>query len=208
MRMLSSPSQRSRSAVGDAQGLRLVLASGSPRRRELLQLAGLEAVVRPADVDETQHDGEDPISYVVRLAKLKACAVPAAEDEVVLAADTTVVLDGQILGKPRDAEDAVAMLQRLRGRAHTVSTGVAVAQPSGAVAETVVTTDVVMAPISDAAIHAYVDGGEPLDKAGAYGIQGQAAAFIARISGSWTNVVGLPVVETLEMLRDAGVTVR
>ena len=185
-----------------------MLASGSPRRRELLLLAGLEAVVRPADVDETQHDGEDPISYVVRLAKLKACAVPAAEDEVVLAADTTVVLDGQILGKPRDAEDAVAMLQRLRGRAHTVSTGVAVAQPSGAVAETVVTTDVVMAPISDAAIRAYVAGGEPLDKAGSYGIQGQAAAFVARISGSWTNVVGLPVVETLEMLRDAGVTVR
>ena len=192
----------------DAPGARLVLASGSPRRRELLQLAGLEPTVRPAEVDESQHDGEDPISYVVRLAKLKASSVTAADDEVVLAADTTVVVDGAILGKPADAEEAVAMLRRLRGRAHSVSTGVAVAQPSGAVAETVVTTDVVMAAISDAAIDAYVAGGEPLDKAGAYGIQGQAAAFIARISGSWTNVVGLPVVETLELLRDAGITIR
>lgn len=165
-------------------------------------------MVRAADVDESQHPGEDPISYVVRLAKLKACSVAADDDEVVIAADTTVVVDGEILGKPADAEDAIAMLRRLRGRAHTVSTGVAVAHASGAVAETVVTTDVVMAPISEAAIAAYVATGEPLDKAGAYAIQGRAAAFVARISGSWTNVVGLPVVETLEMLRDAGVTIR
>ena len=204
----SSRNQHWRYRVADGNGARLVLASSSPRRVELLRLAGLNPDVRPVDVDESRHDGEDPISYVVRLAKLKACAVPAAQGEVVLAADTTVVLDGAVLGKPANPDDAVAMLRRLRGRAHTVSTGVAVAQEASAVAETVVTTDVVFAPISDAVIDAYVATGEPLDKAGAYGIQGAAATFVARLSGSWTNVVGLPVVETLELLRDAGIAVR
>ncbi len=163
--------------------------------------------MRAVDVDESRHDGEDPITYVVRLAKAKACHVSGAPDEVVLAADTTVVLDGEVLGKPRDEADAVAMLTRLRGRTHTVSTGVAVEARSGALAQTVVTTEVVMAPLTSAAIEAYVATHEPLDKAGAYGIQGRAAVFVARINGSWTNVVGLPVVETLELLRDAGVAV-
>ena len=126
---------------------------------------------------------------------------------LVMAADTTVVIDGEVLGKPADAGDAVAMLRRLRGRSHSVSTGVAIAQHSGAVAETIVTTEVVMSSLTDAAIDAYVATGEPLDKAGAYGIQGRAAAFVTRINGSWTNVVGLPVVETLDLLRDAGVNV-
>ena len=185
----------------------LVLASASPRRRELLRLAGLEPTVRPADVDETPLDGEDPVAHVVRLAKTKACAVPVTDGEVVLAADTVVIVDGVVLGKPRDVSDAGQMLRRLRGRAHTVATGVAVAQHSGAVAQTVVSTEVVFATISDAAIDAYVATGEPLDKAGAYAIQGGAAAFVTRINGSWTNVVGLPVVETLDLLRDAGVAV-
>ena len=185
----------------------LVLASASPRRRELLRLAGLDPQVRPADVDETPADGEDPVAHVVRLAKAKACTVPAADGEVVLAADTVVILDGAVLGKPRDEADAVGMLRRLRGRAHTVVTGVAVAHPTRGFAQTVVSTEVVFAAISDAAIAAYVATGEPLDKAGAYAIQGGAAAFVTRLNGSWTNVVGLPVVETLDLLRDAGVAV-
>ena len=185
----------------------LVLASASPRRRELLRQAGLDPQVRPADIDETPLDGEDPVAHVVRLARAKACAVPAAEDEVVLAADTVVIQDGAVLGKPRDEPDAAAMLRRLRGRTHTVVTGVAVAQRSRVIAETAVSTEVVFAAISDAAIAAYVATGEPADKAGAYAIQGGAAGFVTRINGSWTNVVGLPVVETLDLLRNAGVAV-
>ena len=190
-----------------AEPATLVLASASPRRLALLRLAGLDPQVRPADVDETPADGEDPTTHVVRLARAKASAVPPADGEVVLAADTVVIADGAVLGKPRDEADATGMLRSLRGRAHTVVTGVAVAQPSGALAETVVSTQVEFAAISDAAIAAYVATGEPLDKAGAYAIQGGAAVFVARIHGSWTNVVGLPVVETLDLLRDAGVAV-
>lgn len=187
---------------------RLVLASASPRRLELLRLAGFDPEVRPADVDESTIDGEEPDAYVVRLAKLKTCSLPASEAEVVLAADTTVVIDGEILGKPRDAAEAVAMLRRLRGRTHRVWTGVAVTDRSGAVTQTVVTTDVVLAALTDDDVEAYVASGEPLDKAGAYAIQGRAAAFVTRINGSWTNVVGLPLVETAALLRDAGVAPR
>lgn len=124
-----------------------------------------------------------------------------------LAADTVVVLEEELLGKPRDAADAAAMLRRLRGRSHLVSTGVALLTGGGGIVGTVVTTEVVVAPLSDSVIAAYVATGEPLDKAGAYGIQGRAAAFVARINGSWTNVVGLPLVETLDLLRDAGIRV-
>lgn len=183
---------------------RLILASASPRRLDLLRLAGLEPEVLPANVDESPQDGEDPVAHVLRLARAKACAIPDAH-AVVLGADTTVVLDGHSLGKPVDQDDAAAMLSRLQGRSHTVWTGVAVNDPSGRLAETVISTEVVMAPLSPAAIAAYVATGEPMDKAGAYGIQGRAAAFVARINGSWSNVVGLPLVETLELLRDAGV---
>ena len=185
----------------------LVLASGSPRRVELLRLAGLEPVVRPPDIDESRRAGEGAVAYVARLARDKARCAPVEAGTVVLAADTAVVLDGDLLGKPSDAEDAAAMLMRLRGRSHRVSTGVAVLTAAGALAETVVTTEVAMAPLTDAAITGYVATGEPLDKAGGYGIQGRAAAFVARIDGSWTNVVGLPLVETLDLLRDAGVDV-
>ena len=185
----------------------LVLASGSPRRVELLRLAGLEPVVCPPEIDEARRPGESAVAYVARLAREKARCAPVAEGTVVLAADTAVVLDGDLLGKPSDAEEAAAMLMRLRGRSHRVSTGVAVLTAAGALAETVLTTEVAMAPISNEAIAGYVATGEPLDKAGAYGIQGRAAAFVARIDGSWTNVVGLPLVETLDLLRDAGVEV-
>lgn len=186
---------------------RLVLASASPRRRELLELAGLDPVVVPADVDEAALPGEDPVAYVARVARAKADGAPVAGGAVVVAADTTVVLDGHRLGKPRDAQDAVAMLRRLQGRGHLVLSGVAVLRPGGQIAQTVVTTQVVMAPLSREAIDAYVATGEPLDKAGSYGIQGRGAAFVARIDGSWTNVVGLPLVETLDLLRDAGIAV-
>ena len=190
-----------------ADGSALVLASASPRRLDLLRLADLEPVVLPAEVDETPAEGEDPVSLVVRLARDKACAVRPPAGSWVLGADTTVVIDGQVLGKPADAEEAVGMLERLRGRTHRVATAVAVRQPDGGLVETVVTTEITMAPLSDAAIAAYVATGEPLDKAGAYGIQGRAAAFVSRVNGSWTNVVGLPLVETLDLLRDAGFAV-
>ena len=190
--------------VVDPTGARLVLASASPRRLDLLRLAGLEPVVLPADVDETPAQGEDAVSLVVRLARDKACAIRPPAGAWVLGADTTVIVDGHVLGKPADAQTAVRMLEQLRGRTHRVSTAVAVRQPDGGLVETVVTTEITMAPLSDAAIAAYVETGEPLDKAGAYGIQGHAAAFVSRVNGSWTNVVGLPLVETLDLLRDAG----
>lgn len=185
----------------------LVLASASPRRAELLRLAGLQPRVCPASIDESLLAGEDPVAYVTRLAREKATAAPAPPDAVVLAADTAVVLGEELLGKPADPADAAAMLRRLRGRSHLVSTGVALLTPGGAIVGTVVTTEVVVAPLSDSAIDVYVATGEPLDKAGAYGIQGRAAAFVTRITGSWTNVVGLPLVETLDLLRNAGVRV-
>jgi septum formation protein len=190
------------------QAQTLVLASASPRRLDLLRLAGLEPVVEPAAVDETPVDTEDPVSLVVRLARDKACAIRPPTGAWVLGADTTVVVDGAALGKPADPQDAVRMLSLLRGRTHRVSTAVAVRQPDGGLVETVVTTEITMAPLTDAAITAYVETGEPLDKAGAYGIQGRAAAFVSRVNGSWTNVVGLPLVETLDLLRDAGYPVR
>lgn len=184
---------------------RLVLASASPRRLELLRLAGLEPEVRPADIDERPHPGEPPASYVARLAREKAERCAHAPDEVVLAADTTVAVDGEPLGKARDADEAEGMLRRLSGRRHTVRSGVAVVA-DGAVTDRVVSTDVWMAALTDAEIAAYVATGEPIGKAGGYAIQGRAAVLVARIDGSWTNVVGLPMVETRELLRAAGVT--
>lgn len=204
MRSPLSPSRWVPSTVAEPS---LILASASPRRLDLLRLAGLEPVVCPADVDESRRSDEAAVAYVTRLARDKARCSPVEPGCVVLAADTAVVLDAELLGKPRDPGEAVAMLRRLRGRTHRVSTGVAVVTPGGGLAETVVTTEVVMAPLSDAVIDAYVATGDPLDKAGAYGIQGRAAAFVVRIDGSWTNVVGLPLVETLDLLRDAGLAV-
>lgn len=183
----------------------LVLASGSPRRLALLQLAGFDPIVRPAEIDESPRDGETPDAYVVRLAGEKALATQRADDEVVLAADTTVVLDGAILGKPADADEAAAMLRRLSGRTHHVLTGVAVVGPSGVPAELLVGSEVVFATLDESTITRYVATGEPLDKAGAYGIQGHAQVLIAELRGSWTNVVGLPAVETVALLRAAGV---
>ena len=186
----------------------LVLASGSPRRREMLSTLGVVFSVDPADVDESVISGEDPISYVVRVAGAKAEAVlgRSRPNEVVLAADTTVDLDGVILAKPVDAADAISMLRSLSGRSHSAHTAVVVAS-QGETATIVVSTTVQFRRITEAEIAWYVETGEPLDKAGAYGIQGPAAAFIEWVRGSVSNVVGLPLAETVEVLRAAGITV-
>jgi septum formation protein len=183
---------------------RLVLASGSPRRRELLQRLGLSFAVVPADIDESPRQGEDPLGYVLRLAREKAqCVAASRPAHVVLAADTAVVLGEEILGKPRDAVEAEAILSRLSGREHRVLTGVAVARAAG-VDAVAVETRVRVRTLRAEEIRWYVGTGEPLDKAGAYGIQGIGGAFVREISGSASNVVGLPLVETLELLASAG----
>ncbi len=190
---------------------RLVLASGSPRRREMLDNLGVEFAVRPVDVDESPLDGESPEPYVLRLARAKALAGAPNEREIVLAADTIVALDGDLLGKPRDAADAGRMLERLSGRGHEVLTGVAVAgAPDGraALRAEVERTRVRFAELSPAEIEWYVRSGEPLDKAGAYAIQGLGALFVTRLEGNYSNVVGLPLPLTYRLLTEAGFNLR
>lgn len=181
----------------------VILASASPRRAELLRAAGVEFVVRPAHIDESVHDGEAARDYVVRLAVEKAQAVSRSTDNVVVAADTTVVVDDELMGKPVDEADAVRMLRRLGGRSHEVLTGVCVAT-SDVINAQVAATAVEFAPISDAEIAWYVASGEPMDKAGAYGIQGRASRFVTAVRGSYSNVVGLPVALVYAMLVRAG----
>lgn len=181
--------------------MRLILASASPRRRELLAGTGVRFDVVPVDVDERQVDGEAPAVYVERLARLKADAAAARHPEtLVIGADTAVVIAGEVLGKPVGALDAARMLRRLGGRTHEVLTGVAIAGrgPTFAFVER---TFVTMSPLTEDAIARYVATGEPLDKAGAYAIQGGAAAFVSGIQGSYTNVVGLPVERLLQEIQ-------
>jgi septum formation protein len=173
----------------------LVLASQSPRRSELLRNAGIPFRVQAADVDETPLPGEPPVDYVRRLAHAKANAVPG---NLVLGADTVVVASGEILGKPANPADATRMLQLLSGRSHEVITGVCLAG-----AETIVahdTTTVFFSPLTGEEIAGYVATGEPMDKAGAYAIQGLASRFVERIEGSYSNVVGLPVALVYRLL--------
>jgi septum formation protein len=178
----------------------LVLASASPRRRELLIQVGYSFEVRPAHIPEDPREGEDPVAYVTRLAREKAEVVfrelstnGTADDAlVVLGADTTVTLDNHILGKPEDAADAARMLRMLSGRSHHVITGVAVVTAEGVEVAAEVTA-VRFLTMSDEEIAAYVATGEPMDKAGAYGIQGRAARWIPRVEGCYFNVVGLPI---------------
>jgi septum formation protein len=189
------------------QGFRLILASGSPRRRELLAQAGFVFEVEAADVDETQREGEDAADYVRRLAEEKARAVFArrgGEDAglIVLGADTSVVCDGEVLGKPADARDAERMLRRLSGRVHRVLTGVAVATRAGVVSD-VVTTEVTFSEIAESEIEAYCATAEPLDKAGAYGIQGYAARWVPWIEGCYFNVMGLPIARVVGLIEQA-----
>ena len=191
---------------------RLYLASRSPRRAELLQQLGLETIFMAADVDESPLPDEAPHDYVLRLAQAKAetglAALQAQGGEALplLAADTTVAIDGLILGKPEDDADARMMLLRMSGRWHEVHTGVAVASASG-VHVRLSTTRVEMIALDEATIQAYIASGEPRDKAGAYGIQGLASTFIRRIEGSYSGVMGLPVFETSELLKQAGISV-
>jgi septum formation protein len=184
--------------------MRLILASASPRRAELLRLAGFAFDVVPPDVDERVRSGESPGDYVRRLAAEKSAAVfqqlgAEANEAVVLGADTAVVAGGAILGKPRDDEDATAMLRKLSGRSHEVLTGVSLRTGKAEVGIVSCTT-VRFAPLSDVQIAEYLASGEGRDKAGAYAIQGRASRFIPSIEGSYSNVVGLPVADVAELL--------
>jgi septum formation protein len=192
----------------DSNAIDLVLASASPRRRELIQQAGWRAEIVAAQVDESPRTGETPKDYVVRLAREKAAAVAsqlarrrAALTVPVVGADTTVVIDGEILGKPADKEDARRMLRKLSGHTHEVVTGICLihgAHESSRVVCTRVWFDV----LTNEDIDTYVSSGEPMDKAGAYAIQGRAAKFIPRIEGDYFNVIGLPLAALRELLAE------
>lgn len=185
----------------------LVLGSASPRRRELLSRLGVRFSVHAADIDETPLPSEAAAVYVERMAREKAAAVAAcyaADARPVLAADTSVVIDGDILGKPRDHFDGLAMLARLSGRTHRVITGVCLytgPEPAFVLVETGVT----FTTLDRASCEAYLATEEPWDKAGSYGIQGLGGAFVSRIDGSYSNVVGLPLCETWQLLRAQGI---
>ena len=184
----------------------VLLASASPRRRELLERVGLALEVVPADVDESPLPGESAEDYVVRVAADKAHAVHSSRrDRVVLAADTAVVLDGVPLGKPVDDEHALDLLERLAGRDHQVLTAVVVLDAGGIEQVTLARAGVTMAPSTDAERRWYVASGEPADKAGAYAVQGLGAALVEHVEGDPTTVIGLPLRATLELLRVAGV---
>jgi septum formation protein len=188
----------------------VILASASPRRAELLRSAGIAFDIHPAHVDEDVHDEEAPDRYVLRVAEAKARTIASRfPDRLILAADTTVVVDGQILGKPRDAADAGRMLRLLSGRTHEVLSGICVIRPveaghdngaHGRCDVRLARTSVEFVLLTSEQIDWYVASGEPMDKAGAYAIQGLASRFVTRIDGSYSNVVGLPVALVYEML--------
>jgi septum formation protein len=184
---------------------RVVLASQSPRRRELLTLIGITHEVRPADVDETLHAGEEPEAYVERVARDKVAKIVAQErDAVVIGADTTVVVDGDVLAKPDDAADAVRMLTRLAGRSHFVHTAIAVAR-AAQIVSAVETVGVTFRALGAAEIAAYVATREPMDKAGAYGIQGFGATIVERVDGDYFSVMGLGLRRLVDLLGLVGV---
>lgn len=181
-----------------------ILASGSPRRRDLLAGAGVAFEVRVPNCEEVRREGEEPVDYVKRNAREKAFAVPIADEEatrLVLAADTIVVDGGQVLEKPVDEADANQMLRGMSGGRHVVMTGVALRRGSELLWNEVVETAIHFRELTADEITAYVESGEPMDKAGAYGIQSGAAGFVREVRGSYTNVVGLPLAEVLEAAR-------
>ena len=184
---------------------RVILASASPRRSDLLDQIGLDFVVAPSDIDESVRPGESAVDYVRRLAVEKAVAADADPDDVVIAADTTVDVDGAILGKPDDAADAPRMLKMLSGRAHRVHTGVAV-RFGDDVASDVGTTFVKLQPITDSLMEWYIGTGEPMGKAGAYAIQGEAAVLVDGVQGSITNVIGLPLAVLDRLMTSLGLS--
>lgn len=186
----------------------LVLASASPRRRDLLRRAGIRFEVFPADIPEIEQPGETPVAFAQRLAHSKALSVAkqlgASPPRLVLGADTIVVLDGEVFGKPRDSDHALELLERLVGREHSVITAVAlVASDTLRVRQATVTSRVEMRAVERDELIAYVATGESLDKAGGYAVQGGARSFVTRIHGSETNVIGLPIDETVDLLGEA-----
>jgi len=186
--------------------LRVILASQSPRRRELLALIGVEHEVMPADINEDVRADEGAVAYTERLAREKAAVIAAKHpDAYVIAADTTVVVDGDILGKPADVADAKAMIRRLSGRVHTVCTGIAVAHGARTVSA-VEQVGVTFRELSDAEIAAYVATSEPMDKAGAYGIQGWGATIVERVDGDYFSVMGLGLRRLVALFELQGVS--
>lgn len=179
--------------------MRLILASQSPRRKELLGLLGIPFEIQVSQADETMAPGKDPASQVAEVSCRKAAAIAPSNDAVVIAADTIVVCDGVILGKPADREDACRMLRMLSGKAHQVMTGMTVLYGDRIHTCTEV-TDVYFRQLSEKEIFRYVDSGEPMDKAGAYGIQGGAALFAEKLCGDYYNVMGLPVCRLTQVL--------
>lgn len=202
MRHAASRSKRIKT-VSDSS---IILASASPRRSELLQSAGISFTIVPGDIDETPLLDEEPVAHVLRLAEGKAREVASrGAGRFLIGADTIVLCDREIMGKPCDNADAKRMLRRLSGRVHQVITGFAVLDcETGRVVSRFVSTDVTFKPLDDEEITAYAATGCPLDKAGAYAIQGGAAYMVERIDGSYTNVVGLPLCEVVETLREMG----
>lgn len=180
--------------------MHFILASASPRRRELLSLFGIPFAVRAADIDETMDPSLPPEEEVARVSRCKALAVPREPGDVVVAADTIVVCGGRVLGKPHTREEAAAMLRLLSGREHQVMTGCTVAAPGGTETFTEITT-LRFRELTEAEIRRYVASGEPMDKAGAYGIQGGAALFCQGLEGDYYNVMGLPVCRLGQVLR-------
>ena len=188
--------------------VRIILASQSPRRRELLALVGIPHEVRPADLDETVWPGEVPEAHAERLARSKAEAIATREPgAVVIGADTIVVLDGDILGKPNDEAEAAATLRRLSGRTHTVHTAVAVAR-DGQTVSGVESVEVTFRPLTDTQIETYIATGEPMDKAGAYGIQGYGAVIVERVHGDYFAVMGLALGRLVGLMSQVGVQYR
>lgn len=185
-----------------AERPRVILASQSPRRRDLLDLVRIVHEVRPADIDERHRPGESPRAHAERLARQKAQAIDEP-DAVVIGSDTIVVVDGEVLGKPRDEADAAAMLRRLAGRTHLVITAVAV-RWRGRIESAAEEVDVTFHPLDDAAIAAYVATGEPMDKAGAYGIQGYGATIVQRVDGDYFAVMGLPLQRLVRLCERLG----
>lgn len=182
---------------------RVVLASQSPRRRELLALIGITHEVQPADIDESYLPGETPREHAERLARGKVAALALDDATVTMGSDTIVVVDGDVLGKPRDREQAVGMLRRLSGRSHVVMTGVAV-RWRGRIVSGVEEVGVTFRSLDDDEIARYVDTGEPMDKAGAYGIQGYGATIVARVDGDYFAVMGLALGRLVALCRELG----
>lgn len=181
--------------------MNVILASQSPRRKELLGILDIPFTVRVADIDETMDSAKPPYEEVARVSRLKAKAINAEKDDIVIAADTIVVCDGAVLGKPADKDDAYRMLRMLSGRAHQVMTGITVLQGEKEISHTEV-TEVFFRPLTDEEIWNYIATNEPMDKAGSYGIQQKGALFVERVCGDYFNVVGLPVCRLGQILEE------